>query len=157
MNGARSPILAACDRMNVMKRFVIVFISTAATAIAGEGLELEIRKVRQHSFLADHGRVLVLKSDNKVIAERRIYGDPGRGSPLHFVRGTNAITAIDADGTWYSISSKGINKLGWHWMKALPKGRVRRLSRDERNHYVTVEVKAVELTDVYIYKDPGDH
>jgi hypothetical protein len=57
---------------------------------------------------------------------------------------------------WYEITKNGIKKLGWKWYEPLPKGVVTRIAQNEKHEYITTKLGSVELSDVYVFKDPQD-
>jgi len=149
-----------------MKSWLLALISVALVscvdrehptgATEANNLTLAIEKRDQHPFLADHSRVLVAQFQGRKIDEVEIYPDPGTGVPLHYVSTPEKITAVDGNGVWYQITKSGIEKIGWEWMKPLPKGKVWRIARNPDGDYQTTDAESMDLGDIYIYKDPPD-
>ena len=143
-----------------MKKSLVVLIALFSMVSCihseAEGISIQIVKMNEHPTLPDHDRLLVAKINGKEIDKVMIDPDPGVGVPLHFIKNGNKITAIDCNGMWYEITKNGIKKLGWKWYEPLPNGVVMRIAQNEKHEYITTKLGSVELSDVYVFKDPQD-
>ncbi len=152
--------VAAPDRRRYddMKIFLnlISFLILLGCSTSEEQLSVSIEKRNQHPFLVDHDRVLVAIADDHKIDELPVYSDSGAGCALYYVELKDEIIAIDCNGMWYRITKKGIKKIGWKWYEPLPKGKVQRIIRNERDVYVTEQLNNISLSDVYRFKDPDE-
>jgi hypothetical protein len=142
--------------MKTHHAFFALLLMACGCSSPQDPLTISVRKVNQHPFLSDHDRVLVASVGGQEVDSQPIYPDPGGGVHLHYVRTGDAITVVDANGTWYEVARTGIRKLKWHYLRPLPQGQLRRIALDGNKEYTDAQVDNIDLGDVYQFKDPYD-
>ncbi len=121
---------------------------------------IRITKINEHPFLIDHCRRLITvdKNGNK-LDDEFLYCDSGNGCNAFLYDTEKTFTLIDCNGHWYSITKRTgqISKLGWYWLKNLPKNYKGTYSNiGSKSTYSFKHDSLPTIYEVYKYKDPNE-
>lgn len=142
-----------------MKKLLLIFslifgVNVKAETIGDFDVRVEISQ--PHPILVDHERFLVIEKGRDILGKIKLYPDVGSRVPLNVFDNGDEYVFVDCNGTWYGlIKANGkTHKYKWQWLKPLPAIYLGTFRLRVRDKVVSFKKENIELSSVYLYKDP---